>query len=104
MELYVFAVATTAILIVLGKAAYTAQYYMRRAGEEQGLIWPYIAPLTEPPFWARLISFGADFIISTFIAAGVRLFVVGRVGAAVTGTIGTIISIWIAVMAYAYEQ
>ena len=104
MELYVFFVATTAILIVLGKGAYAVHYYMTRSAKEHGLIWPFIAPLTEPVFWARTLSFAADFAISTFIAAGVRLFVVGRVGAAVTGTIGIIISLWIAALAYTYEK
>lgn len=93
MELYIFASATTAILWLILKMKWTIDRFRLVKASTEGWFAPWFKPLSDHIFreYARL--FAADAVISTIIAMGCRLLIPGRVGAAVSATIGLAISV-----------
>lgn len=99
MDLFIFITVMTSLLIVLGKAAWAISRLMQLIGEH-GILKGVAYTLIDADFWIRLVNFAADFVISTFIAVGVRLLITTRVSAAIIGCITIIVSIAIWVWAY----
>lgn len=95
LDAFIFVTVMASLLIVLGKAAWAISRLMQLIGKH-GIFKGVAFTLIDADFWIRMVNFAADFVISTFLAVGVRLLITTRISAAIIGCITIIVSgiIW----------
>jgi hypothetical protein len=104
VEWVIFCVGFVAMGWLVFKMSYTFWRPIQVHQRSQGIVWPLLAPIFDVVFWCRLLALGFDALLTVGAMLFARLTVPGRVGAAVGGSIGILLSFTVFIFEYSITK